>query len=88
VVVTIDRRESIFERLVSLAYKPRQLFTLAADGNSYRLPVATHAGPLIVRIPAGIWSPSFDGSTSYDSLRTAHAATYRFEEITIARDAG
>jgi hypothetical protein len=84
VVATIDVHSSLFSRLESILFKPRPPLTVNADGVTYRLTQASAAGPMIMRLPPGVWTPTFDGSSSYRSLRVGPAATYVFRAIELS----
>ena len=85
VVVSVDRPESLLFDVETVVSKPFHVFTLVADGIGYRIPTPPSSGPLLVRVPGGIWATRFGGGLSYRLLQTSLPATYRFFEIDHAR---
>jgi hypothetical protein len=85
VVATIDIPSSLGSRLTSLVFKPPSSLTVTADGITFRLTLASASGPMIVRLPRSVWSATFDGGSSYRSLRVGSAATYVFRSVALLR---
>jgi hypothetical protein len=81
VVVSIEVDSSLLTRLESLLFKPASPLSVSADGVPFRVTQATVSGPMIVHLPAGVWTPTFDGGSSYASLRVEPAATYVFHSV-------
>jgi hypothetical protein len=85
VVVTIDVHSSLLSRLASIVLKPPSSSAMTADGVTFRLTQASASGPMIVRLPPGVWAPTFGGGSSYESLRVESAATYVFRSVALLR---
>jgi hypothetical protein len=85
VVVTIQSHPSLVQRIGALLFKPFSSRFVEADGVPYRVTQATTSGPMIVRMPPGVWPPSFGGATAYRSLRTSFPATYVFRDVEVDR---
>lgn len=81
VVATVTREISVADRLRSLVFKPASPFTVWADGTPYRVAPAPSSGPMIVRLPPGLWAPEFGGGIAYSEMRASSGATYVFQEV-------